>query len=138
MALRGSRSMRAFIIPLGLMLSACSSSLEWAIIGPYVAPSAPTLAAAIAGAKQAAAEEKITGFIEISDVRESDHGPGRFVLCLRGASGFSPRRTYAVFFDDDKYKGVRLAVMVDDCERRVFRPFDESDDLPASGPQARR
>jgi hypothetical protein len=130
--------MRALVILLGLTLSACSSALETAIIGPYVAPSAPTLAAALKGAKQAAVEEKITGFIEISDVRESDHGPGRFVLCLRGASGFSPRRTYAVFFDDDIYKGVRLAVMVDDCEKQDFRPFDQSDDFPASGPQARR
>jgi hypothetical protein len=118
--------MRALLILLCLTLSACSSALESAIIGPYVAPSAPTLAAALRGAKQAVAEEKLTGFIEISDVRGSDHGPGRFVLCLRGASGFSPRRTYAAFFDDDSYKGVRLAVMVDDCERQDFRPLDES------------
>jgi hypothetical protein len=118
--------MRALLILLGLMLSACSSALESAIIGPYVPPSAPTLAAALKGAEQAAAEEKITGFIEISDVRESDHGPGRFVLCLRGASGFSPRRTYAVFFDDDNYKGVRMSVIVDDCENRDFRPLDQS------------
>ena len=118
--------MRALLILLCLTLSACSSALESAIIGPYVAPSAPTLAAALKGAKQAVAEEKLTGFIEISNVRGADHGPGRFVLCLRGASGFSPRRTYAAFFDDDSYKGVRLAVMVDDCERQDFRPFDES------------
>jgi hypothetical protein len=130
--------MRALLILLGLTLSGCSSALESAIIGPYVAPSAPTLAAALRGAKQAAAEEKLTGFIEISDVRGSDHGPGRFVMCLRGASGFSPRRSYAVFFDDDNYKGARLAVMVDDCDRQDFRPLDEGDDVPASGPQARR
>jgi hypothetical protein len=130
--------MRALLILLCLTLSACSSALESAIIGPYVAPSAPTLAAALKGAKQAVAEEKLTGFIEVSDVRGSDHGPGRFLLCLRGASGFSPRRTYAAFFDDDSYKGVRLAVMVDDCEKQEFRPLDESDDFPASGPHARR
>jgi hypothetical protein len=118
--------MRALLMLPCLALSACSSALESGIIGPYVAPSAPTLAAALKGAKQAVAEEKLTGFVEISEVRGSDHGPGRFVLCLRGASGFSPRRTYAAFFDDDSYKGVRLAVMVDDCEKQDFRPFDES------------
>jgi len=76
------------------------------------------------GARKAVAEEKLTGLIEISEVRESDHGPGRFIVCLRGAEqASSPRRTYAVFFDDEIYKGVRLSVMVDDCEKRDFRPF---------------
>jgi hypothetical protein len=133
-----SRSMRALAIVLGLAVSACSSIEASSIIGPYVAPSAPTLSATLKGAKQAAVDEKLTGFIEMSDVRESDHGPGRFVLCLRGASGFSPRRTYAVFFDNEEYKGARLSVIVDDCEKQDFRPFDQSDDFPASGPQARR
>jgi hypothetical protein len=42
----------------------------------------------------------------MSDLRQSDHGPGRFVVCMRGAnSEFSPRRTYAVFFDNEAYKG---------------------------------
>jgi hypothetical protein len=119
-----SRSMRALAILLGLALSACSSIEASSIIGPYVAPSAPTLAATLKGAKQAAVEEKLTGFIEMSDVRESDHGPGRFVLCIRGTgSESSPRRTYAVFFGNDVYKGVRMSVMIDDCEKQDYRPF---------------
>jgi hypothetical protein len=118
------QSMRAFAILLGLALSACSSIEASSIIGPYVPPSAPSPAATREGAKKAVAEEKLTGLIEMSELRESDHGPGRFVVCLRGAEqAFGPRRTYAVFFDDEIYKGVRLSVMVDDCEKQEFRPF---------------
>jgi hypothetical protein len=118
---------RAFALLFGLALSACSSIEASSIIGPYVPPSAPSPAATRGGAKQAVAEEKLTGLIEISDARESDHGPGRFVVCLRGAeAGFSPRRTYAIFFDNEQYKGARLSVMVDDCEKQDFQPFDET------------
>jgi hypothetical protein len=69
-----------------------------------------------------AMEEKLTGFIEMSDLRQSDHGPGRFVLCIRGTGSASdPRRTYAVFFENDDYKGVRMSVMIDDCEKQDYR-----------------
>jgi hypothetical protein len=61
------------------------------------------------GIKKAAMEEKLTGFIEMSDLRQSDHGPGRFALCIRGTGSASgPRRTYAVFFENEDYKGVRM------------------------------
>ena len=60
----------------------------------------------------------------MSDQRQSDHGPGRFVVCMRGVnSEFSPRRTYAVFFDSEDYKGVRMSVMIDDCEKQDYRPL---------------
>ena len=54
--------------------------------------------------KKAATEEKLTGPIEMSDLRETDHGPGRFVLCIRGVD-LKYRRvgTYAVFFDNNDY-----------------------------------
>jgi hypothetical protein len=117
-------SMRAFVVLLCLALAACSTQLESTNIRPYVPPSPPTLAAAREGIKKAAMEEKLTGFIEMSDPRQSDHGPGRFVLCLRGAeSEGSPRRTYAVFFENEDYKGVRMSVMIDDCEKQDYRPL---------------
>jgi hypothetical protein len=90
-----------------LALAACSPQVESTLIGAYVPPSAPTLAAAREGIKKAAMEEKLTGFIEMSDLRQSDHGPGRF----------------AVFFDNDDYKGVRMSVMIDDCEKQDYRPL---------------
>jgi hypothetical protein len=116
--------MRAFVVLLCLALAACSTQAESTITAPYVPPSAPTLAAVREGVKKAAVEEKLTGLIEMSDLRESDHGPGRFVLCIRGAESASgPRPAYAVFFDNDDYKGVRMSVMIDDCEKQDYRPL---------------
>jgi hypothetical protein len=75
------------------------------------------------GIKKAATEEKLTGPIEMSDLRETDHGSGRSVLCIRGVD-LKYRRvgTYAVFFDNNDYKGSRMSLMIDDCEKPDYRP----------------
>jgi hypothetical protein len=105
-------------------LAACSTAVESSIIGAYVPPSMPTMAAAREGIKKAATEEKLTGSIEMSDLRETDHGPGRFVLCIRRVESTYRRvGTYAVFFDNNDYKGSRMSVMIDDCEKQNYRPF---------------
>jgi len=99
----------------------------------YVPPSAPSPAKALAGARQATEEEALVGLIERSDIREADPplGPGRYVLSLRGANKDSDiRRTYAVFFDDDDYKGSRMSVILDACEKQAFTP------MPAATPAA--
>jgi hypothetical protein len=97
--------------------------VELPLLKAYVPPSMPTTAAASEGIKKAATEEKLTGPIEMSDLRETDHGPGRFVLCIRGVE-LKYRRvgTYAVFFDNNDYKGSRMSVMIDDCEKQDYRP----------------
>ena len=83
----------------------------------------PTMAAANERIKKAATE-KLTGPIEMSDLCETDHGPGRFVLCIRGVEEKYRRvRTYAVFFDNNDDKGSRMSVMIDDCEKQTYRPF---------------
>src|ERR1700726_3083851 len=102
-------------------LAACAES---SIIGAYVPPSMPTTAAASEGIKKAATEEKLTGPIEMSDLRETDLGSGRFVLFIRGVeSKYRRVGTYAVFFDNNDYKGSRMSVMMDDCEKQDYRPF---------------
>jgi hypothetical protein len=84
----------------------------------------PTMTAAGEGINKAMVEEKLTGPIEISDLRETDHGPGRFFLCIRGVESVYRRvGTYAVFFDNNDYKGSRMSVILDDCERQDYRPF---------------
>ena len=83
----------------------------------------PTVAAANEGIKKAATE-KLTGPIEMSDLRETDHGPGRFVLCIRGVEAKYRRvGTYAVFFNNNDYKGSRMSVMIDGCEKQDYRPI---------------
>jgi len=116
--------MRPLFLLLCLTLAGCSSSEEFTTVAPYVTPSLPTLYAANKGVAQAISEEQIKGPLEISDPRETDHGPGRFVLCLRGVEPkYNRNSTYAVFFDNDDYKGSRMSVMIDDCEKQAYRPF---------------
>ena len=114
---------RALLVLLCSTLAACASPVEPPLIKAYVPPSRPTPAAASEGIKQAVSEEKLTGPIEMSDLRETDHGPGRFVLCIRGVdSKYRRVGTYAVFFDNNDYKGSRMSVMIDDCEKQNYRP----------------
>src|SRR5579863_5108663 len=105
------------------MLAACSSGVQMPPV-VYTPPSMPSLTATSEGIKKAATEAKLIDPIEISDLRQSDHGPGRFYLCIRGVdSKYRRIRTYAVFFDNDEYKGLRSSVMIDDCEKQEYRPF---------------
>jgi hypothetical protein len=111
------------VLLLCFTLAACSPPAELPLWKPYVPPSMPTMDAAGKGIKQAATEEKLTGPIEMSDLRHTDHGPGSFVLCIRGVDEKYRRvGTYAVFFDNNDYKGSRMSVMIDDCEKQDYRP----------------
>jgi hypothetical protein len=87
----------------------------------YTPPSMPTMEALGKGIKQAATEAKLIN--PMSDFRQTDHGPSSFLLCIRGVeSKYRRVVTYAVFFDNDVYKGLRLPVILDDCEKQNYRP----------------
>jgi hypothetical protein len=89
----------------------------------YTPPSVPTMEALGKGIKQAATDAKLINPIEISDLHQTDHGPGGFLLCIRGVdSKYKRVVTYAVFFDNDVYKGLRLPGILDDCEKQNYRP----------------
>jgi hypothetical protein len=107
-----------------LLLAACAPAVELPLWKPYAPPSMPTTDAASKGITQAVAEEKITGPVEMSDLRHTDHGPGSFVLCIRGVeSKYRRVGYYAVFFENNDYKGSRASVMIDDCEKQDYRPL---------------
>jgi hypothetical protein len=118
------------VLLLCFTLAACSPAVE--LPNPaYVPPSMPTTEAAGKGIKQAATEAHLLDPIEMSDLRHTDHGPGAFILCIRGVeSKYRRVVTYAVFFDNNDYKGLRLPVMIDDCEKQDYRPF-----VPVEGPE---
>jgi hypothetical protein len=96
----------------------------------YVSPSMPILPAADGAVQHAVADAKLTGPIEISDFRPTNFGPGRFVACIRGTSSDSRTSTYAAFFNNNTYLGVRLPVGSDDCEHQSYHPF-----VPAPPPK---
>lgn len=63
-------------------------------------------------------------------MREADHGPGRFIFCIRGVdSKYRRVGPYAVFFDNNDCKGSRISLMIDDCEKQNYRS------LPRRSPQ---
>jgi hypothetical protein len=105
-----------------LTLAGCSTG-EPAPPVVYVPPSMPTTEAVGKVIKQAAAEAHLTGPIEMSDLRPTDHGPGHFMLCIRGVSNDSRTGTYEVFFDNNNYMGLRLPAILDACEKQDYRPF---------------
>lgn len=126
--------MRWFPILLCIALGGCSIPIEnLSESSPYVPPGAPSVNAKVAGLKKAIAEEKLKGGIEVSDVRVSDRGPGRYMVCLKGGRDQQTRDQqtqdkqtsayYSVFFDNDEYKGVREAVIYDFCAQQSFRPM---------------
>ena len=144
-----------------LLLSACSSDKIDVPPVVYVPPSPPTQDAVITGLKAAASEAKLTAPLEVSTVRPTDHGPGRFFACLKGTmlpsptpkaaaddsgrepsilyqtplSGTEPRVAYySVFFDNDVYKGTRQSVIMEACEAQQFTPVDLS--LPPAPPKS--
>ena len=116
--------MRALVVVAGFAVAGCS------LVGPdivdpphsYVPPNQPSLEAQLRGIAKAAKDEKLSGALEISDLRTSDFGPGRYMMCVRGARASGPVDFYAVFFQDDEYKGVRLSVITEHCEHQSFRP----------------
>jgi hypothetical protein len=118
------------ILPLSLMLAACSSDPSLSA-STYVPPSPPTQTAIVSVATATAAEAKLAAPLQISAVRQTDHGgPGQYFICLREANPPSDKRQryYSIFFDNDTSKGSRLSVIMDDCETQAFSP------LPTAAP----
>jgi hypothetical protein len=114
---------RVMLVAIGcLALSACSTGIDSQ--AAYVPPSMPTMEAVAKGVKQAADEAKLKPPLQVSDLRQSDHGPGRFMLCMHAMDPKSNLVvTYAVFFDSNEYKGERLPVILDECEKQSYRPL---------------
>jgi hypothetical protein len=111
-------------------LAACSDSESLPPMDPYVPPSMPTAQILSKGITQAVTDAKLMGPIEMSDLRPTDHGPGPFMLCIRGVSNDSRTGTYAVFFNEKAYAGLRLPAILEGCEHQNYLPF-----VPIAAPQ---
>jgi len=116
------RSLAALSAVLTLLLAGCASSANLPPV--YHPPGPPGAKAVQEGVRKAAAEVKLTGGLETSAVRHTDHGPGSYFVCLRQRGGPSDRHpAYSVFFDDDAYKGIQSSVIFDACEAQPWVPF---------------
>jgi hypothetical protein len=126
------RALRGVLLT--LLLSGCSS-VELAPV-TYTAPSPPAQFAVIEGIKKASSEAKLSPPLEISEVRPTDRGPGRYFVCMREvvSPGSEKRPAYSVFYDNDDYKGERLSVIMDACEAQAFSQIDVAPPAPSPSP----
>ena len=157
----GPRTFCMLIVGLFAPIAAGCSSDDLGSVSELRVPSPPTEAAVLAGVKTAASEARLAPPLEMSAVRLSDHGPGRYFICLRGTwsasvgrsqtaddparepSLFDPpsqpaaserRVIYSVFFNNDVYKDARQSVIIDSCETQAFTPIDLSPPAPPPPP----
>jgi hypothetical protein len=117
--------MRALILFVAFGLVGCSL-MDSGEPGPdnpgrYIPPNPPTRPAELNGVVKASKEEKLIGALEISELRNSDFGPGRWMICLRGERDSKPAY-FGVYFENEDYKGVRLSVIGEDCEHATYVP----------------
>ncbi|MET4221778.1 hypothetical protein ABIB06_005432 [Bradyrhizobium sp. LB8.2] len=113
------------------LLSACSVWPETSVGPPAAPPENPlTDNAQRTGLTRAANNAHLTGPLEMSSVRKTNHGPGSSFVCIRQVGSFSGKQQlpYAVFFDGDKYKGSRLSIIMEECELQTYVPVQRLDD----------
>jgi len=159
----GPRTFCMLVVGVFAPAAAGCSSDDLGSVSELRVPSPPTEAAVLAGVKTAASEARLTPPLEMSAVRPSDHGPGRYFVCLRGTwlpslgrsqtadtaarepSLFDPppqpaaserRVIYSVFFNNDVYKDARQSVIIDACETQAFTPIDLSPPPPPAPPKS--
>ena len=120
-----------------VLLLLCSTLAAFLIPGhnlPPMAPYVPPSGAYGAGCKQwnkpGCRGAKFANPIEVSDLQPIDHGPGRFMLCVRGVSNDSRTGIYVVFFNQEAYAGLRLPAVLEGCEHQNYHPF-----VPIAAPQ---
>lgn len=120
------RSLAALVVALAavltLSLAGCASTAS--LPPAYHPPQAPSAQAMKEGVKKGAAEAKLTGGLETSAVRHTDHGPGSYFVCVRQSGPSAGRRpAFSVFFDNDDYKGIQSSVISEACEAEPWVPF---------------
>jgi hypothetical protein len=121
-----------------LLLSACSPNTPSPLETAYVPPSPPTEKAIASAVAALAGEAKLVKPVEISSVRPNDHGPGRYFVCVREVNppldSDKPRRYYAVFLNNDEYRGARLSVIMDHCELQSYSSVSDAPPATLTAP----
>ena len=116
--------MRMLIVAFCAILAGCSVAADDISKPPvYAPPSPPSPAAQTKGLGKAIEVEKLTGAVQVSDLRPADNGLGHYVICIAGHRAVGGVGYFAVFFDNEDYRDVRPAIMYDFCEKQTYRPL---------------
>ncbi len=127
--LRANRAMfvRAFILAVALALGGCSASelaQNWPS-GPVPDLSQPNYQRIVAdNIKTIFPKEIPAGEFEISGVRMVDHFKGpAWITCLKIDARGHPQH-YAIFIQGDKIIDARASVVLDQCQKEFYGPFE--------------
>ncbi|TFV36557.1 hypothetical protein [Bradyrhizobium niftali] len=120
-----------FVPLLFLLLSGCSSMWTDTALPTPEAPQETSLSDETLreGIAKAADDAHLQGPIETSSLRKTSLGPGSSFVCLREANPTAGKQSspYSVFFEGNTYKGARLSVIREECERQAYAPTEKID-----------
>ncbi|MFL6798314.1 MAG: hypothetical protein ACJ8F3_12970 [Xanthobacteraceae bacterium] len=121
--------MRPYVLALGVFLSGCSAS---EIVQNWTAPEGndlpqPDYRRVVAdNIKAVFPDPAKMGAMDISGVRLVDHLKGQaWITCLRREAEGHPQH-YAIFIQNDKIIDFRAAVVIDQCHKETYTPFDST------------
>lgn len=118
--------MRWASVILCLLVAACASEplppLPEALAKPTLR-GPPDAAALRAGVERVVTETKLTGVIEVSELRQAHAlAPAEWIVCVRSNDPKGLPR-YAVFFREKLVIEYRIGVALDGCDRETYRRF---------------
>jgi hypothetical protein len=125
----GRFAVRAYVLAFAVILSGCSASELVQNLPPAPAPdlSQPNYRRVIAdNIKTILPAKALAGELEISGTRLVDHlkGPA-WLTCLKLDARGNPQN-FAIFIQGDKIIDSRGGIVIDQCHKETFQPFDLS------------
>jgi hypothetical protein len=123
----GQRAVRAYLVALAVTLGGCSASEVVQNLPPSTAIDLPqpNYRRVVADNIRAVIPNVGSGGdLEISGVRLVDHlkGPA-WLTCLKVDAHGKPQN-YALFIQGDKIIDSRIGIVIDQCYKQTFEPFD--------------
>jgi hypothetical protein len=74
-----------------------------------------------AAARRGASDEKLSGPVEVSELRKVERGGGDLFVCIRATT--NPRITYVVAFTDGVFSFVRQSAITENCGQQQYSPL---------------
>ena len=126
---QGRLAVRAYMLALAVTLGGCSASelVQTWTGGPVPDLSQPNDRRIVAdNIKTMFPTQAILGELEISGVRPVDHlkGPS-WLTCLKLDAHGTPQH-YAIFIQGDKIIDSRAGIVIDQCHKETYTPFELS------------
>ena len=103
------------------VLDVSSSSHPDADQAAYLAP--PYRRIIATQIKSIVGDTERAGVMQISGIRQVVYLGPSWLVCLK-INAYAQPRYYAVFIQDERIKESHMAVMIDQCERQPYDPFD--------------